>query len=59
MPRVTEVSRVIAKSAMIYPVAFSMHAYALLALPFSVSAALFRSLTGWSGGGSENFRFFG
>ena len=53
MPRVTEVSRVIAKSAMIYPVAFSMHAYALLALPFSVSAALFRSLTGVSGKGID------
>ena len=53
MPRVTEVSRVIAKSALIYPVAFSMHAYALLSLPFSVSAALFRSLTGVSGKGID------
>ena len=53
MPRVTEVSRVIAKSALIYPVAFSMHAYALLALPFSVSAALFRSLAGVSGKGMD------
>ena len=53
MPRVAELSRVIAKSALIYPVAFSMHAYALLSLPFSVSAALFRSLTGVSGKGMD------
>jgi hypothetical protein len=53
MPRITEVSRVIAKSALIYPVAFFMHAYALLALPFSVSAALFRSLAGVSGKGMD------
>ena len=53
MPRVAELSRVIAKSALIYPVAFSMHAYALLSLPFSVSAALFRSLTGVSGKGID------
>jgi len=53
MPRITEMSRVLAKSTMIFPVAFFMHAYALVTLPFSVSAALFRSLTGVTGKGID------
>ena len=41
-----EIARVCAKSALIFPVALFVYTYALVALPFHVLLALFRSLTG-------------
>lgn len=49
MVAAVEIARVCAKSALIYPVAFFIHAYALLVLPVNVLLALVRSLTGVGG----------
>lgn len=50
---VAEVSRVLGKCLAIYRVALSVHLYCLLALPFHVSTAMFRSITGVPGVGID------